>query len=144
MKALVVDMLVPTASNWLDLLRAADLLHLPTLRTAVATFLRDHASLLDGYLDEMTDFPGFLDDVLLSRAIYHPPPPSELLLKQIATAKEAGEKTAPFPVYALLGMVGCYLAYQQLGKIVNLGVMIPVINYVATGAFLVYVVKVMM
>ncbi len=49
MKSLCENMLIPNRENWLDLLRAADLLHAHTLKRNVVSFLRDnfHALHLD-------------------------------------------------------------------------------------------------
>jgi hypothetical protein len=42
MKRLCESMLVPSQSNWLDLLRAAHLFHCPQLEVSVIGYLRDN------------------------------------------------------------------------------------------------------
>ncbi|RYG65617.1 hypothetical protein EON64_11555 [archaeon] len=50
MKHYVLQMLAPSASNYLDLLRVSDLLSLPTLRTQVLYFLVENFAILEeGY-----------------------------------------------------------------------------------------------
>lgn len=48
MKQLCENMLVPSSSNWLDLLRASNVVHSQRLQLHVLTYLRDHFSALQG------------------------------------------------------------------------------------------------
>jgi hypothetical protein len=59
MKELVENMLKPSLFNWMDLLRASELLSLQKLRNNVMNFLRDNFHVLS---PEMISRGGFLDD----------------------------------------------------------------------------------
>lgn len=90
MKAMCVHMLVPSRTNWLDLLRAADLLQLPVLHDQVVYWLRDHFDVLEGHHGELREeFPDLLEKLLLSRSPFYPPPPSEQLIKLTQDSKLA-------------------------------------------------------
>eukprot|EP00981_Chlorochromonas_danica_P004558 scaffold912_cov187-Ochromonas_danica.AAC.36 len=156
MAALVLQMLAPTSSNWLDLLRAADLLRLPALRARVVSFLENHFSSL--LIAEKTDesdaeeekelvedfrseFPDLYDQLLLHH-FRQPAPPSDLLLHQVKESEmRASEATKPgLPILALVGILVSVLLFQQLGNVIAFGWMVPITNFVALVAFVYYVV----
>lgn len=156
MAALVIQMLAPTSSNWLDLLRAADLLRLPALRARVVSFLENHfSSLLIAEKTEESDaeqekelvedfrseFPDLYDQLLLHH-FRQPAPPSDLLLHQVKESEmRASEATKPgLPIWALVGVLVSILLFQQLGNVVAFGWMVPIINFVALVAFVYYIV----
>lgn len=108
MKLLCENMLVPSESNWLDLLRAAQLLNSLRLELQVMAFLKTNFSVLQGLYqnteeghsaastadatDEGTvqysnvadfqeEFPGLLEDLLGARKMIFPLPPSQLIME---------------------------------------------------------------
>lgn len=172
MKLLCENMLVPSESNWLDLLRAAQLLNSLRLELQVMAFLKVNFSVLRGLYDntntsdkegngETTDgtagkgatsadrddtiqysniedfqaeFPGLLEDLLESRKVLFPLPPSQLVIQQSfqstdkAAELEAQQKAPVFPLWALAVAAISMFIYQHISKIVALGPVIPVLN----------------
>lgn len=169
MKMLAENMLIPSKSNWLDLLRAADILHAQNLYLSVVSFLRDNFHLLrldefyyadkdydeQQYLDtKMADtfvkelkeeFPSLLEDILVSRSESFPLPPSQMLIDQSTESKDAAANISRmnFPVWALVvGAVSVFL-YQHVSTIVALGPVIPIVNVVATVSFAYYIFRIL-
>ena len=156
MKVLCENMLVPSPSNWMDLLRAADLLGSKRLRLLVTSYLRDNITRLSagsGTLAEkssssssegtsnetdplvielMTEFPDVHAEVMSLRRSITPAPPSPVLINQcIANTKgneTAQKKKNSFPVWALLMAAVCLMMYQNVSKYVPLGWVVPVVN----------------
>ena len=144
-------MLVPTMSNWLDLLRASELVNSPRLKLSVYSFLRDNFTALhldrEQFIDvddNLTDnefndlsiqalkeeFPTLLEDILFARSEYFPMAPSKGLIQQTVESKEitakAGEKR--FPVWVLGLAAICLFLYQHVTTIVPMGMFIPIMN----------------
>lgn len=144
MKSLCEQMLVPTKRNWLDLLRAADLLYAPTLQRNVLAFLRDNFDALhlenagafgedqgESLVSELQEeFPSLLEKLLLSRRVFFPLPPSQALINQTMVSKEVKNKAtqSPLPLLSLLLMLVFALIYQQISSMISLGWVIPAIN----------------
>lgn len=178
MKLLCENMLVPSESNWLDLLRAAQLLNSLRLELQVMAFLKENFSVLRGLYqnqnqsqagspkqpqedagdDEDTvqysniadfkeEFPSLLEDLLESRKILFPLPPSQLVMdrsRQSATAAAdaiAKKETPVFPIWALVLAAVSFFVYQHVSKIVALGPVIPLINAVAAIVLIIYSVR---
>lgn len=184
MKLLCENMLVPSESNWLDLLRAAQLLNSLRLELQVMAFLKTNFSVLRGlYQDPSSDskkattapsssaeddselendddtiqysniaefqeeFPSLLEDLLASRAVLFPLPPSQLVMERsrdsaTAAAEATARKETPvFPIWALLVAAVSFFMYQHVSKIVALGPMIPFINTVAAIVLIVYSIR---
>ena len=176
MKLLCENMLVPSESNWLDLLRAAQLLNSLRLELQVMAFLKINFSVLQGLYennninninnstdatgtsegeggenaiqystisDFQAEFPGLLDDLLESRKILFPLPPSQLMIKQTTESHEAtiaatAKSTPVFPMWALILAAVCLFVYQHISNIVSLGYFIPVFNVVFAIGLVVY------
>jgi hypothetical protein len=153
------NMLVPTKYNWLDLLRAAELVNSNSLKLLVRSFLRDNfdALLLEpSRFDSDTsqveseqtpsgssmrslqeEFPQLLEDLLFARSECCPAPPSKALMTQIQESKEVTvqARRLQFPFWALgLGLV-CLILYQHVSTILPLGIFIPVMNIGGSLAF---------
>lgn len=175
MKLLCENMLVPSESNWLDLLRAAQLLNSLRLELQVMAFLKVNFSVLRGLYDNNNDnnnrpggdgeadgagkgsphpadaarddtiqysniedfqaeFPGLLEDLLESRKVLFPLPPSQLVIQQsyesntAAAEQHARQKAPVFPFWALGVAAVSMFVYQHISKIVALGPIIPVVN----------------
>ena len=112
MKLLCENMLVPSEHNWLDLLRASQLLNSVRLELQVISYLKDNFHVLESLYhkhdsddrddadhgggdrdstttaeyeninDFQAEFPGLLDALLESRKQLYPLPPSQLLIAQ--------------------------------------------------------------
>lgn len=154
MKVLCENMLVPTNDNWLDLLRASELLGLIRLKQTVVTYLRDNfhalrlgdADLLreedgEGYYSEgeqneqfvkalREEFPTLLEDILVSRSEYFPVAPSKIFIEQTTESKQATvlAQRPQFPLWALGLAAACLFLYQHMSTIVPLGIMVPIMN----------------
>lgn len=168
MKLLCENMLVPSESNWLDLLRAAQLLNSLRLELQVMAFLKVNFSVLRGLYDNTGDadgsaakdgakdsaqaadrddtiqysniedfqaeFPGLLEDLLESRKMLFPLPPSQLVIQQsydsntAAAELQAQQKAPVFPMWALGVAAVSMFVYQHISKIVALGPIIPIVN----------------
>ena len=171
MKLLCENMLVPSASNWLDLLRAAQLLNSLRLELQVMAFLKGNFSVLQGLYqntdlnntgtdaaagegegakskddgnsysiqysniaDFQSEFPGLLEDLLESRKILFPLPPSQMMIKQtlqsntVAADAIAAQKSPTFPIWALVVAAVSFFLYQHVSKIIALGPIIPIVN----------------
>ena len=180
------NMLVPSESNWLDLLRAAQLLNSLRLELQVMAFLKTNFSVLRGLYANPTpdaktsatgsataakdekdsepdndddtiqysniaefqeEFPSLLEDLLASRAVLFPLPPSQLVMDRsrhsaTAAAEATARKETPvFPIWALLVAAVSFFMYQHVSKIVALGPMIPFVNTVAAIALIVYSIR---
>jgi len=121
MKLLCENMLVPSEHNWLDLLRASQLLNSVRLELQVISYLKDNFHVLEslyhkhdnddrdadhgGDLDStaeyenindfQAEFPGLLDALLESRKQLYPLPPSQLLIAQsTAHAREVNSNSS--------------------------------------------------
>lgn len=176
MKLLCENMLVPSESNWLDLLRAAQLLNSLRLELQVMAFLKTNFSVLRGLYENtpmdskqaptqdaeqhdvhdddtvqyssiaefQEEFPSLLEDLLASRTVLFPLPPSQLVMDRSRnSANAAAEATAiketpVFPIWALVVAGVSFFLYQHVSKIVALGPMIPFINTVAAICLFVY------
>lgn len=183
MKLLCENMLVPSESNWLDLLRAAQLLNSLRLELQVMAFLKVNFSVLRGLYDNTNDttdpqnkdndgasgrkegdlstedrddtiqysniedfqaeFPGLLEDLLESRKVLFPLPPSQLVMQQsfdsntAAAELHAQQKSPVFPLWALGVAAISMFIYQHISKIVALGPIIPVVNMIVLVVLLV-------
>jgi len=170
---------VPSEGNWLDLLRAAQLLNSLRLELQVMAFLKSNFSVLRGLYSNPTpdaktsatadaseldtndddtiqysniaefqeEFPSLLEDLLTSRAVLFPLPPSQLVMDRsrhsaTAAAEATARKETPvFPIWALLVAAVSFFMYQHVSKIVALGPMIPFVNTVAAIALIVYSIR---
>lgn len=140
------SMFVPTKTNWLDLLRAADALDLHRLRIEVMGFLRDNVDSLLSFdhtlFQSVTEeFPALLSDILTMRMITHPQPPSQTMIDGAKAAIDALEKEqakieVPWMALFLL-VVGGFL-YQYAVRVVSMGPMVPVVNSAALIGLLYY------
>jgi len=158
MKLLCENMLVPSESNWLDLLRAAQLLNSLRLELQVMAFLKVNFAVLQGLYhndegsqgegvegDESTvqysnvadfqgEFPGLLEELLEGRKQLFPLPPSQLMIQRTrdsgsAADQETSKQEVPvFPLWALVGACVCFFFYQHVSRIIVLGPIIPVVN----------------
>jgi hypothetical protein len=87
--------------------------------------------------DFQEEFPGLLEDLLASRKVIFPLPPSQLIIKQSTESNEAaanarGKDKAPvFPLWALVVAAVSMFLYQHVSKIISLGPIIPVLNFIA-------------
>lgn len=133
MKLLCENMLVPSQSNWLDLLRAADLLGSQRIQLLVTAFLRDNFSLLEPQKSEQLrsgesaklsekneevitensslielkeEFPGLLEQLFERRKEISPLPPSQVLIAQINAqqASRYGDASKP-PLFPVWSLV---------------------------------------
>jgi hypothetical protein len=200
MKLLCENMLVPSESNWLDLLRAAQLLNSLRLELQVMAFLKVNFTVLRGLYDTapalsdeagskkggkregegageekgegnninnkkkdeeeeeeevqystiadfQAEFPGLLEDLLESRKMLFPLPPSQVMMAQTlqnnaaAEQAKAAEQEPAFPIWALAMAAGSFFMYQHVSKLVALGPLIPAINFVVLVVLLVYGLK---
>jgi len=182
MKLLCENMLVPSESNWLDLLRAAQLLNSLRLELQVMAFLKENFSVLRGLYqnqpqsnmstatpkeaptedtgvddedmvqysniaDFKEEFPSLLEDLLESRKVLFPLPPSQLVMdrsRESATAAAdaiAKKETPVFPIWALVLAAVSFFVYQHVSKVVALGPVIPLINAVAAIVLIIYSVR---
>jgi hypothetical protein len=155
MKQLCESMLIPSKTNYIDLLRASDLLSSKNLRFQVIRFLRDNFSALseidaeDEFGNSLSlitvlndEFPGLLGEVLELRREAHPRPPSSLLIRRTTeNQKEIEEiRDSPvFPYWALGVMFVCTFSYMFLSKLIVLGPVIPVINVGGLFLFIFYI-----
>eukprot|EP01034_Spumella_vulgaris_P030986 gene30986-38291_t len=136
MKLLCENMLVPSENNWLDLLRAADLLNSQRIQLLATAYLRDNFSLLEvqeekvdekvekkSSLDEKVEensslsqlkeeFPGLLEELFEKRKEISPLPPSQLLINQCTTQSQK-EKKEHNP---------------YVSRFVSMGWVIPIVN----------------
>lgn len=170
MKHYVLQMLSPSASNYLDLLRVSDLLSLPVLKTQVLYFLVDNFAVLDREYDVSEgdgdnartsgtgddsvatkkgmdilkeEFPGLLEELILLRSELSPAPLSSFLLHQVHESKlqAAQDSQQSFPLYSVGTILVVVFIYQQLVSKLDLGIWIPIINVLASAGFLAYIVK---
>jgi hypothetical protein len=162
MKILCESKLIPSKSNWLDLLRASDLLHSIHLRTMAVSFLRDNFSVLllkeDG--DEVDvgnrdqtdlndsdlsllsqEFPGLLEEILAMRKDSFPLPPSQILIKQIkqeSIERQKVEEIGSFPYWALFaGMVALFI-YRFAPTVISIGPIVPIFNGLFFAGLILY------
>ena len=146
MKLLCECMLVPAKSNWLDLLRAADVLGSHRLHAQTVGFLRDNFSVLleTEVVDEseggvgktglallQSEFPGLLERILESRREVFPSPPSSILSERMrqhpAEAKKAVRKV-PIPVLAFIVGILALFVHQYTNNISVIGPLVPYFN----------------
>ncbi len=154
MKILCESMLVASNDNWLDLLRAADVLGSHQLHSQALGFLRDNISVLiqgnpstesnsaanssEASVELVTmlcsEFPGLIEKVIQERSDCHPLPPSKIysthiveLIKEASTMKPA----TSFPVVALIICIIGFILYQYMSNIHIIGSFVPVVNTVA-------------
>ena len=224
MRILSENMILPSKSNWLDFLRAAELLDSKRLRVMVVGFLRDNvdilyevfgeneclaivygdrclggestgmgssassvsslssssqalgssiggvegvrgeekkkkkkkrqdkggassskaSSLVPSDLDAFREeFPGLVEEIILSSQDLHPAPPSAILIDQITKAgerdlNEAGEKNSSFPWWAALcALISLYI-YGQLSTLIVLGNLVPIVNVACMVALCIF------
>jgi len=170
MKLLCENMLVPSEHNWLDLLRASQLLNSVRLELQVVSYLKDNFHVLESLYhksdsndrdinhdsdhdstsmqyenihDFQAEFPGLLDALLESRKQLYPLPPSQLLISQSAgrAREDSNSLRKPlFPLWSLTITVVCLIIYLFVTKFVALGVIIPVINVLVMGVVLYYLI----
>lgn len=160
MKQLVENMLKPSLFNWMDLLRAAELLHLRKLKAAVLCFLRDNFHVLQSHklrpflaaegaassdgpspLEQLKDeFPTLFGEILEMRAQNFPAPPSQLLIEEGQRTKESSlsEDRRPFPFWALAMAAISLFFYQYATQILPMGPIVPVVNGLGFLVLLVY------
>ena len=171
MKLLCENMLVPSEHNWLDLLRASQLLNSVRLELQVMSYLKDHFHVLeslfhtddspnggsDGHINDhdstvqyenihdfQAEFPGLLDALLEARKQLFPLPPSQLLIAQSTSRNNddsSSLRTPMFPLWSLTVTVICLMIYLIMTKFVAFGAMIPIINVVVMGIVLYFLVK---
>ena len=155
MKLLCESMLVPAKSNWLDLLRAADVLGSHRLHAQTVGFLRDNFSvLLETDVDSsdnnssstsvgsggamqtgltllQKEFPGLLARILESRREVFPSPPSSILserMRQHPLEAKKAVKKVPIPVLAfIVGALGVFV-HQYTNNIAIMGPWVPYFN----------------
>ena len=152
MRVLCESMLVPSASNWLDLLHVSDMINSTPLRLQVEGFLRDNFSVLQAEETEVhagqsitqllgIEYPGLLERVLDQRREVYPLPPSQVFIRKVAddVVKKAEVTLAPvFPIWALvLGVVACIL-YMKVQAIVSIGWVVPAINTAFISSAIIY------
>jgi hypothetical protein len=139
LKILCENMLAPSSSNWLDLLRAADLLNTPSLRINTIAYLRDHFSAMginqanSQQIQELKEeFPDLFENLLISRAEFFPLPPSQLIVTRVAKSQENSMKAKRerFPFMSLATLAVCLYIYQHVTTIIALGPLVPLINVV--------------
>lgn len=185
MKLLCENMLAPSENNWLDLLRAAQLLNSLRLELQVMGFLKTNFSVLRGFYqspksdstnnnntttninnnefnekkkkefeeneediqysniaDFQEEFPYILNNLLETRKIIYPLPPSHKIIQQstennnILIKNKNNENIPVFPIYALIIACVSFFIYQHISKIIVLGPVIPIIN---VSGFLVFI-----
>jgi hypothetical protein len=155
MRRVVESMLVPSASNWLDLLQAAEVVRSAPLRHSVEGFLRDSFSILAStshpFLDaqEKTvldvlqeEFPGTLDRIFQGRRLAYPSPPSHSLAKRRETNSATRERLEvqkkPGPIIgAILALVGV-ISYGRLHSFYGVGWTVPIFNGIIFAVFIIY------
>lgn len=158
MKVLCENMLVPSQSNWMDLLRAADLLGSRRLHLLVISYLRDNLTKLSAgsgtmadksnssstssaeitgetdplVVELMSEFPEVYAEVMALRRGISPAPPCTLLINQFIANSKGNEavknKKNTFPFWALIMAAVCLAMYQNLSKYVPLGWVVPIVN----------------
>lgn len=155
MRRVVESMLVPSASNWLDLLQAAEVVRSAPLRHSVEGFLRDNFSVLASTshpfldaqektaLDVLQDeFPGTLDRIFQGRRLAYPSPPSHSLAKRRETNSairdrlEVQKKPGPI-IGAILALVGV-ISYGRLHSFYGVGWTVPIFNGIIFAVFIIY------
>ena len=152
MRLLCESMLAPSSENWLDLLRAADLLGSRSLALSVIAFLRDRPSPTiqpnlpqpaesssqgDNNDDELLrgEFPGLLEHIAVLRSTHNPRPPQAWLLEEASRLRSENEQklqrkaeTKAFPLWALLLAVVCLVLYKYISNVMVIGPYVYVIN----------------
>lgn len=148
MKRLCESMLVPSADNWLDLLRAATLFSSPQLEADVMVFLRDNVESVMQAKDQISEeFPELLSTVMETRRAAYPLPPAQSLVAYTAhMAKETKEKreVLHMPYWAIVAALLSAFAYQHVVRVVSLGALVPVVNVVMLTGVMYYFYYVML
>ena len=147
MKAQCESMLAPTASNWKELLRTAERTSSHRLLVEVKAYLRDHLNLVvdtgDGAPDTarpQTDksnplaslgleYPGLLNQLVEQRSVFHPLPPSALLISRVeSNTRKREEISNKFPWIALTMAMFAIIGYHFSIGVVGFGPYIPIVN----------------
>lgn len=148
MKVLCESMLVPSESNWQDILHVSDLINSTTLKKDVMRFLRGNLSLLTKAVEEHGQdeaaedgprlpleefsamYPDLLQEIMTMRIQTTPPPPCALYVQKIADNANAPDELASrtLPLWAMAGAAIALYLYAYLSTIVVLGYLVPIIN----------------
>lgn len=167
MKTLCENMLMPSKTNWVNLLRLSDLLSLPRLKTEVYGFLRDNFDSLTClalassssvastdstnssnaaiYSELKEEFPNLFDDVLAMRFKVFPPPPSNRIITQLQTNVDVADNKSPLngvttiPWMAIGGLICFAFLYQLSLRFVSFGSLVPFINLFFGACVAIYV-----
>lgn len=169
MKLLCENMLVPSESNWLDLLRAAQLLNSLRLELQVMAFLKSNFSVLKGLYtqpmeeggtgggegdddgsvqysnvaDFQDEFPGLLEDLLSARKVIFPLPPSKLMIDQCtesSNALAAASGKDRAPVFPIWALVVAAVAFFMYQHVSKIIALGPMIPIINGVASLVFIV----
>jgi hypothetical protein len=139
MKCVCESMLVPTKTNWLEVLRVADLVNSSRLREETICFIRDHLSeafIVPGAIQRsLEEFPYVSQRLFKMRQTAFPLPPSKILMDQVATNMKLAEekKRTDFPWKTLITMTVFAVIYIFVIREVNLGPFVPLMNIAMTG-----------
>ena len=156
MRTLIEGMLVPSKSNWLDLLRTADSIGSKRLMHMCLCFLRDNFAVLnenityeneldneglDGSLDSpkyesamsviKEEFPWLLENILTCRRNLHASSPSKLLINRLKIANDGTNVPKKSILTPLIGIVLIVIAlplYNHFKQYFIIGPMVPIVN----------------
>jgi hypothetical protein len=139
MKCVCESMIVPTKTNWLEVLRIANLVNSSRLREEAICFIRDNLSeafLVPGAIQQsLEEFPYVSQRLFKMRQIAFPLPPSKILMDQVATNVKLAEekKRTDFPWKTVIAMIVFIVIYIFVIREVNLGPFVPFMNIAMTG-----------
>ena len=150
MKQLCEAMLIPNRYNWLDLLRAADLIGSRNLLYQTTLFLRDNFDLmaqsLESYDDSVsegsqstlmsvvkTEFPWLLEELMMLRKSNFMAKPNEALVAYVLASNKQVEdkgKSPLVPLWAMAVIIVMGMGYNQVKNHLTIGWLVPVFNSV--------------
>jgi hypothetical protein len=170
MKLLCENMLIPSESNWLDLLRAAQLLNSLRLELQVMAFLKTNFSVLQGLYqnsgeagkntisigvdddssvqysnvaDFQEEFPGLLEDLLSARKTIFPLPPSQAIIEQCTENNNAlaeARNKDKTPVFPIWALVVAAVSFFLYQHVSKIIALGPIIPIINGTGFLVFIV----
>lgn len=138
MKCMCESMIVPTKTNWLEVLRVADLVNSSRLREETICFIRDHLSeafLVPGAIQQsLEEFPYVSQRLFKMRQIAFPLPPSKILTDQVSTNVKLAEekKRTDFPWKTVITMLVFIVIYVFMIREIRFGPFVPLMNLFMT------------
>lgn len=164
MRTLIESMLVPSRTNWLDLLRTADSIGSKRLLRMCLCFLRDNFMVLNEEIVVNEDnniqnddhqanvkvvsaisivkeeFPWLLENILSSRKILHASSPSKLLVNRLIAANKIDRFTGKSiwtPIVGIGLIIMALPLYNYFKQYFFIGPFVPIVNSLCV-LFIVY------